>query len=299
MKFLIIGSKGFIGSNLVNFLNNEGYQVFEADVVVDYEKQDNYFLVDATNANYHAIFEQQSFDVCINCAGAASVPASIKQPHRDFQLNTVNVFKLLDAIRHYQPECKYINLSSAAVYGNPQRLPVHERDEAKAISPYGYHKKMSEQICEEFFRFFKVKTCSLRIFSAYGEGLRKQLFWDLAQKAQKATEIRLFGTGYESRDFIYIGDLVRAILLVTENAKFHGEAINIANGREITIREAVKSFYSFFDKKINVNFSGESRPGDPNNWQADIQQLIGLGYKSEFTLEKGLQNYYEWLKKRE
>lgn len=298
MKFLIIGSKGFIGSNLVNFLINAGHRVFEADVIVDYEKQDSYFLVDATNADYHAIFEQQPFDVCVNCSGAASVPDSIKQPHRDFQLNTVNVFKLLDAIRHYQPLCKFINLSSAAVYGNPKKLPINENDEANAISPYGYHKRMSEQICEEFYRFFNIKTCSLRIFSAYGEGLKKQLFWDLSQKALNSTQISLFGTGHESRDFMYIGDLVRAILLVAENAKFQGEVINIANGLEITIQEAVETFYGLYDQKISLNFSGESRPGDPNNWQADIQQLISLGYKSNFTLEKGLQNYNEWLKKK-
>lgn len=299
MKFLIIGSKGFIGSSLVNFLLNAGHEVFEADVVVDYEKQDSYFLVDATNADYHAIFEKQPFDVCVNCSGAASVPDSIKQPHRDFQLNTVNVFKLLDAIRHYQPECKFINLSSAAVYGNPKHLPVNESDDSNAISPYGYHKRMSEQSCEEFYRFFKVKTCSLRIFSAYGEGLKKQLFWDLAQKALKSNEISLFGTGYESRDFIYIGDLVRAILIVAENAEFQGEVINIANGQEITIKQAVKTFYNLFDKKINVIFSGESRPGDPNNWQADIQILTRLGYVPKFSLEQGLQNYYKWLKRKD
>ncbi|MDD3742466.1 MAG: GDP-mannose 4,6-dehydratase [Lentimicrobiaceae bacterium] len=298
MKFLIIGSKGFIGSNLAKYLISLKYQVFESDVVIDYEKQENYFLVDATNANYHDIFQQVTFDVCVNCSGAASVYDSLNNPHRDFQLNTVNVFKLLDAIRHYQPECRYINISSAAVYGNPMSLPVKESDQLNAISPYGYHKVVSEQICEEFHRFFKMKTCNLRIFSAYGEGLKKQLFWDLWLKASKSTEVKLFGTGRESRDFIYIGDLVHAILLVALNAKFNGESINIANGNEVTIEEAVKTFYSIFDKKIEVSFSGESRPGDPNNWRADIQKINDLGYKPVYSLKQGLQNYYQWLKTR-
>lgn len=299
MNFLIIGSKGFIGSHLVNFLKNESHEVYEADVIVDYEKNDNYFVIDASNADYHSIFENNNIDVCVNCSGAASVPDSIKQPHRDFQLNTVNVFKILDAIRHYQPDCNFINLSSAAVYGNPKSLPIHEKDDTKPISAYGYHKWMSEQICEEFHRFFNIKTCSLRIFSAYGEGLKKQLFWDLAQKALKSKEVRLFGSGGESRDFIYISDLVRAILIIAEKAAFKGEAINVANGMEITIAHVAKTFYQFFDQSVDLDFSGESRPGDPNNWQADITHLSTLGYKPQYSIEEGLQNYVLWLKKKD
>lgn len=299
MNFLIIGSKGFIGTHLVNFLKKESHEVYEADVIVDYEKNDNYFVIDASNADYHSIFENNNIDVCVNGSGAASVPDSIKQPHRDFQLNTVNVFKILDAIRHYQPDCKFINLSSAAVYGNPKSLPIHEKDDTKPISPYGYHKWMSEQICEEYYRFFNIKTCSLRIFSAYGEGLKKQLFWDLGQRALRSNEVRLFGTGGESRDFIYITDLVRAILIIAEKAAFKGEAINVANGIEITIAHVAKTFYQFFDQSVDLGFTGESRPGDPNNWQADITQLSALGYKPQYSIEEGLQNYVEWLKKRD
>lgn len=297
-NILVIGSKGFIGSNLVDCLLNKEHNVYEADVIVDYEKSDHYFLIDASNADYHAIFENNSIDVCVNCSGAASVPDSIKQPHRDFQLNTVNVFKILDAIRHYQPHCKFINLSSAAVYGNPQSLPIHEKDDAKPISPYGYHKWMSEQICEEYYRFFNIKTCSLRIFSAYGEGLKKQLFWDLAQKAINSNEVRLFGTGRESRDFIYITDLVRAIFIIAEKAAFNGEAINVANGVEMSIGHVANTFYQFFDQSVDLGFSGESRPGDPNNWQADITHLSALGYKPQYSIEEGLQSYVVWLKKR-
>ncbi len=164
MKSLIIGSKGFIGSNLVKYLNSSGHQVFEADVVVDYENPEHYFLVDATNSDYHSIFEQVQFDVCVNCSGAASVPDSIKKPHRDFVLNATNVFKLLEAIRVHQPACKFINLSSAAVYGNPRQLPISEKMEAKPISPYGYHKWMSEQICIEFHKFFWIKNLQLANF---------------------------------------------------------------------------------------------------------------------------------------
>lgn len=296
MKYLIIGSKGFIGESLKKYLENkQETAVWGADVVVDYVDTEKYFLIDASNSDYKSIFETQGFDVCINCSGAASVPDSILHPLRDYQLNTVNVFKILDAIRTYQPKCKFINLSSAAVYGNPNLLPIKENAPALPLSPYGIHKLQSEQICSEFFRFFGIATCSLRIFSAYGEGLKKQLFWDLYRKTKDQKKINLFGNGKESRDFIYILDLLDAIELVANKADFHGEAINIANGEEVFIEDCVASFYNNFDQTIDYCFSGEGRAGDPNNWIADISMLKSLGYERKFNLEKGLENYYKWI----
>ena len=296
MKILIIGSKGFIGQHLKKFLTAKQQEVWGADVMVDYAHAEQYFLIDATNADYHTIFQEQAFDICINCSGAASVPDSLQHPMRDYHLNAMNVFKLLDAIRLFQPACKFINLSSAAVYGNPVLLPVKENATAAPVSPYGFHKQMSEQICEEFFRFFNIATCSLRIFSAYGEGLKKQLFWDLFQKTKAGGMISLFGTGKESRDFIYIDDLVQAIWLVAQQADFKGQAINIANGKEIFIEDCVKTFYGFFDQSIQYEFIGSGRAGDPNNWVADIAALQQLGYQQQHDLAQGLKKYYEWIK---
>ena len=255
-----------------------------------------YFLIDASNADYHSVFQESAFDLCINCSGAASVPDSLQHPLRDYNLNTANVFKLLDAIRLYQPACKFINLSSAAVYGNPQMLPITETAGKAPVSPYGIHKWMSEKICEEFYLFFGISTCSLRIFSAYGEGLKKQLFWDLFQKTKLGDAISLFGTGKESRDFIYINDLVQAIYLVAKQGDFKGEAINIANGEEVMIEDCVNSFYGFFEKSIQFQFMGQGRAGDPNNWVADISNLQQLGYQQQYSLEQGLKRYYEWIK---
>ncbi|HAT66577.1 MAG TPA: dTDP-glucose 4,6-dehydratase, partial [Flavobacteriaceae bacterium] len=149
MNILIIGSKGFIGSHCVRHFAME-HDVWECDVVTDYNN-DQYFLIDATNASFDEVFASQAYDVCINCSGAASVPDSIKNPQRDFMLNVTNVFKQLDAIRKHQPRCKYINLSSAAVYGNPKSLPIAENHQLQPISPYGNHKKMAEEVCKDFY----------------------------------------------------------------------------------------------------------------------------------------------------
>ncbi len=298
MRILIIGSKGFIGTHAIKHFQKQGREVWGSDVMVDYTSE-RYCLIDSTNADFHAIFENIPLDVCINCSGAASVPDSLNHPLRDYTLNTVNVFKILDAIRQYQPTCKFINLSSAAVYGNPSVLPIKETSNLYPLSPYGWHKLQAEEICQEFYSFYKIPTCSLRIFSAYGEGLKKQLFWDLAQKIQSNSTIKLFGTGEESRDFIHVSDLIKAIEIIILKSNFKGEKINVANGKEIKIKDIVKCFYSNWDNKIEYSFSGEERKGDPNNWVADIDILKSMGYTSQLDIEEGLKKYYEWIIKVE
>jgi UDP-glucose 4-epimerase len=208
-KILIVGSKGFIGSNLGKYLNIlASVEVWGCDVVTDYGAS-NYYLIDASNSDFEELFQAHSFDICFNCSGSASVPDSLLHPLRDFYLNSLNVFKMAEAIRKYRPECKFLNISSAAVYGNPEQLPIKETAALMPISPYGYHKLQSENICEEFNRFYNIQTCSVRIFSAYGNGLKKQLFWDISQKLSKNNEVVLFGTGMESRDFIHIDSCKR------------------------------------------------------------------------------------------
>jgi hypothetical protein len=197
LRILIIGSKGFIGSHTIRFLSETmGHECWGCDVIVDYNNS-RYFLADSTNGDFNELFTAIEFDVCVNCSGAASVPDSLQHPFRDFSLNTFNVIKILEAIRKHTPTCRFINLSSAAVYGNPLRLPISEKDECRPVSPYGLHKLSAEALCKEYYDYFKIRTCSLRIFSAYGNGLQKQIFWDIAKKAIKAhTKIkRSFVTG--------------------------------------------------------------------------------------------------------
>lgn len=293
MKVLIIGSKGFIGSHCVSYFSRQE-DVWECDVVTDYDN-DNYFIVDATQADYTQCFKDQTYDLCINCSGAASVPDSVKHPQRDFALNVANVYKMLDAIRTHNPTCKFINLGSAAVYGNPDELPVKESQTVHPVSPYGHHKLMAESICQEFYQFFDIATCSVRIFSAFGPGLKKQLFWDLYKKSLHAEEVVLYGTGNETRDFIYVEDLVRALEGIYLNGSFQGDAINIGRGIETPISEAVAAFYKSLGFKGKVIFIGENRVGDPLHWVADISKIRAMNVHPEEDLTSGLRKYVAWL----
>lgn len=296
IRILIIGSRGFIGSHTERYFSGKKeYEVYTCDVVTDYSAH-NYFQIDAANADYHEVFQEQSFDVCINCSGAASVPDSLVHPGRDFMLNTVNVFKLLDAIRKYAPHCRFINLSSAAVYGNPSSLPIREDAGCKPVSPYGLHKEQAEMICREFSLFFGIRTCMLRIFSAYGEGLKKQLFWDIAAKARENSgTMMLFGTGRESRDFIHVADIVKVIELVLDKAEFTAEVYNVANGEEVTIEQAASLLLQHLGWKGSLGFQGVTRAGDPVNWRADISKISQMGYRQAYSIDKGLKSYTEWL----
>lgn len=295
MKIVIIGSRGFIGSYIHQYFQNQGNYVVGCDVVTDYVNT-NYFQIDATNSDFYQLFNKFDFDICINCSGAASVPDSLTNPIKDFYLNTVNVYKILEAIKIYRPLCKFINISSAAVYGNPVVLPTKETDTLNPMSPYGIHKLMAENICKEFSEFYKINTCSIRVFSAYGEGLKKQIFWDLHKKFENPFNIDLFGTGNETRDFIHIADVANAIQAVVDHANFKGEAINIANGNEISIKEAVELFADIYQWKGNISFSGNQRKGDPTRWKADISVLESFGYLQRISLKNGLTRYIKWIK---
>ena len=293
-KILIIGSKGFIGSHAFSYFKKLNYRVLGCDVVTDYVNED-YIQIEATNSDYNTIFENNKIDVCINCSGAASVPLSIKFPLKDFNLNTLNVFKILEAIRTCQPKCKFINLSSAAVYGNPESLPIKENFKLSPLSPYGIHKMQAEQICREYNAYYNVATCSLRIFSAYGNGLMKQLFWDLYKKFKSGDLVELYGTGNETRDFIHVEDVINAIHQVIKNGLFNGNEINIANGEEYTIEFVAELFKNSLDPKKEISFNNKVKEGDPLNWRADISKLQSFGYKRTVSLENGIKRYINWV----
>lgn len=279
MRVIIFGSKGFVGSQLCqNFLRN-GYRVLE----INRCQQLNVQVLNG-------------IDIFINCAGSSNVSMSIECPKIDFEKNVVLVQVLLEAIRlSGNVNLKFINLSSAAVYGNPQQLPICESNQCTPISPYGYHKKIAEQLLLEYAQCYGLNSLTLRLFSAYGVGQRKMLLWDLHQKIVNSNgEITLFGTGEESRDFIHMVDIYQQLILAIENSKFDGEALNVANGKEVYIKSIVEIYKKHYPKSFTYQFNGENRTGDPLNWCADISIMKNWGYQNEIGIEEGIKNYINW-----
>lgn len=297
MKILIIGSKGFIGSHCVDYFTAKGFEVFQADV--NESTESNFYKIESQNSDFSKPFKGHQFDVCINASGSAHVGFSFENPSKDFELNVVNVQKIVVAIRDYNIDCKLINFSSAAVYGNPKVLPITENSSCKPLSPYGFHKLQSELLLTEYHKFFGLNTCSLRVFSAYGPRLKKQLFWDLYQKSIQDEVVSLFGTGNETRDFIYIDDLMQIMDLVILNSPFQGSIYNVASQVETTISGATQAFLNEFSPEKKVAFNGKVKVGDPNNWLADMENLRKYGFKPEYNLSLGLKKYAEWLREKE
>jgi UDP-glucose 4-epimerase len=297
MKVLILGSEGFIGSHLVRFFLKKEYSVFGCDL---YECSRSgtytYFKVSRLSPEWEGIFSSNTFDYCINASGTGSVPFSMTHPFTDFESNALDVIRILDNIRRLMPGCRYLHISSAAVYGNPRNLPVREEDVLHPLSPYGWHKLVSEQICREYHEIFGVAIVIVRPFSVYGSGLNKQLLWDVCKKLQLEDKVTLYGTGKESRDFIHVEDLCALLDIIIHKSSFTLEVYNAANGQQVTIENIVGLLHSSFECDKEMCFNGNQRAGDPLNWEADTTKIIALGYRPAITLEQGIQEYVQYFK---
>lgn len=298
-KVLITGVAGFIGSHIARYFSQKKQYVFGIDIRPQEELPfiDRYLSLKLPSDNMSGIIRDYQPHLCIHCAGPASVDYSVKNPIIDFNASVLATLNLLDAIRQNAPMCKCIFLSSAAVYGNSIKPLIDEDHPLNPISPYGFHKKISEDICKEFAVVYGLRTTSVRIFSAYGPGLKRQVLWDICRKAIMEPELILEGTGNESRDFVHVSDIVSAINIIVEKGLFIGEVYNVASGTETLIRDLANLLLHELNKKVCARFNGNIPASIPHKWRADISNLKSLGYIPKITLEKGIEEYVKWVKK--
>jgi nucleoside-diphosphate-sugar epimerase len=296
LRILILGSEGFIGGHCVAHFTSGNHDVAGADLFEQPSRDYSYQKISRLSSELDELLERQAFDAIINAAGSGNVPYSMTHPVLDFEANCLDTVRLLDGIRRHQPKCKYLHLSSAAVYGNPSRLPIAEEDETLPLSPYGWHKLMAEQLCKEYSNLFGLRTAIARPFSVYGPGLKKQMFWDLYQKTKSGGPIELIGTGKESRDYIHVLDLVHAFENILEKSAMNADVYNIASGEEFTIEKVVRIYFDALNIKNGYAFNGQVRKGDPLNWRADVGRLTALGFSCEIELKQGLLELGDWLK---
>jgi len=295
---IVTGAAGFIGSHAARHFRDQGWSVIGIDSVAHenapLENMATYHCLQLPDKALNSILIEHSPEAFIHCAGTSSVERSISDPAADFHNNTVLTFEVLNALRLNVPLCRFIFLSSAAVYGNPSILPVTEETVIAPISPYGFHKWQCEQICREFHRVYGVSTAIVRIFSAYGPGLKRQVIWDICHKIDAKKDFVLQGTGRESRDFIHISDIVRAVDFVASLERMAADVYNLACGREITIAELAGMVLRAFGSDQQIKFDNISSPGMPTNWRADITKLRNLGFNPNIRIEDGIREFVKW-----
>jgi UDP-glucose 4-epimerase len=294
MKILIIGCNGFLGKSFSDFFSKKDLTVYGCDVVDHFEANIIYFKTNQENDGLDVFLQKNEIDVCINAAGSGNVGYSFEDPLADYHSNSSAVARILNLLRIYQPRCKFIHISSAAVYGNPASLPVNEKNVCKPISPYGYHKWISEIICKEYYELFGMAISIVRPFSVYGEGQKKQLFWDLCKKLDQSDEVYLFGTGKESRDFMHVMDLAKLLLHIIQSSTFSCNIFNAASGIETSIADVADVFTKYYNGKKKIFFSEKEKTGDPSNWRADISLIKNIGYTPSIVFEQGIENYIKW-----
>lgn len=305
-SLLITGVAGFIGRYVARLFFENNWHVIGIDNILPENAPlanlSSYHQLKLPNSALNAILREKSPDVCVHCAGKASVGLSLSDPYTDFYSNTVLTFEILNSLRLNIPKCRFIFLSSAAVYGNPESLPVKETQTLAPLSPYGFHKLQCEQLCQEFTQIYGLSTASVRIFSAYGAGLRRQVIWDICRKAidlhkhstLAQNQLKLMGTGKESRDFIHAVDIAYALMIIAESAPMQGESYNLGSGKEVTIELLAKLILECLETNKKLEFDGIIPKGNPLNWQADLTKIEQLGFKTSIPLEKGIENVVNW-----
>ncbi len=300
-SILITGSNGFIGSQLCKYFFGKDYFIYGVSKSPPKKTNLNFFkdhfVGEILGEKVQIFIKEIKPDYIFHCAGNSSIQNSIKDPKNDFYNNSYLTFEFLNFIRQFSPHSEFYFFSSAAVYGDPPRLPISETLIPNPISPYGYHKYISENMCFEFSKLYSLKIVVLRIFSAYGEGLKRQILYDLMQKFLNDDKILLKGTGKESRDFIHVFDICKAIELIMNKKNKSLEIYNIGNGEEISIEKIAELFSVYLKSSKKIEFDNKKNLGMPLNWRSDITKLHNIGFRRSVSFAKGVEEYIDWFKK--
>ena len=244
-KALVTGGAGFIGSNLVDRLINDGIEVIILDDLSTGKKENlhpkaKWFNVSLQNLDSDFYF--QGVDVVFHLAALARVQPSIEDP---ILFDTVNVGGTLRVLNYAHKEGvkRVIYSASSSCYGDTEIFPTPETASTNPLSPYGLQKYIGEQYCKMFSEVYGLDTCSLRYFNIYGEKMSLDGAYCLAigifaKQMLEGKPLTITNDGNQKRDFTYVGDVVEAnILAATHKNKLNGESFNIGNGNNFSINE--------------------------------------------------------------
>jgi UDP-glucose 4-epimerase len=220
-------------------------------------------------------------------AALASVPGSVEDPLATSEINIGGTLKVLLAARDNKVK-KVIYASSSSVYGDTSAMPQKEDMPLNPISPYALTKLTGEHYCHIFRQMYGLATVCLRYFNIYGPRQSSQyaaVIPAFIQRACQGLPPVIFGDGAQSRDFVFVKDVVQANILAAESGA--EGAYNIGSGRSITIRELAESILRVMGKNLTLVYE-EPRSGELKHSLADITKARGFGYQPRWTLEDGL-----------
>jgi len=317
MRILVCGGAGYIGSNMANVLAGAGHKPIIFDnlsrghraAVRDFE------FVEGDLANYELVadtLKRQKIDAVMDFAALIEVGESVLEPLKYYRNNFSTTSVLLSAMEKTGVE-KFVFSSTAAVYGTPAEIPITEDCPTHPINPYGETKLAAERMCCYQSRAGRLRYAALRYFNACGAGSNCTLGEDhrpeshlipltIQAAMQKRSDIRIFGTDYETpdgtciRDYIHVSDLCRAHLLALDKLETSSELVyNLGNSKGYSVREVIETVREVSGSDFRV-IESERRAGDAAVLTADAEKAKEeLGWATEFNdLKEIVSTAWQW-----
>jgi len=297
---LVTGGAGFIGSHLVNRLLEAGHSVRvldnlstgTRDHLSSVSAQIEWLEGDASDP-HTAARAVCDIEVVFHLAALPSVPLSVKNPLLTHQHCATATVSLLEAARHAGVK-RLVLASSCGVYGERPELPKQEDQLPQTLSPYTAAKLASEQYCQAFAACYELETVCLRYFNVYGPRQDPTspysavipLFIEAFRQGRQPT---IFGDGRQSRDFVYVEDVVQANLKAAFADGISGEIFNVGAGQATTLLELADRISELLGRESHPVFE-PPRTGDVRHSWADLSKIRRrLGYEPQYSLAEGLR----------
>lgn len=297
MIFLITGAAGFLGSNLANRLTREGHHVRGLDDLSTGDPQvlngEVHFTRGDVNDRPKLWTLLQEVDCVYHLAARVSVPESIIYPREYNAANVGGTVSLMEAMRDVGVR-RVVFISSGAVYGDQQDQPVRETAIPYPRSPYAVSKLAAEFYVRTIGDLWGIETVSLRVFNAYGPGQHlppshPPVIPNFLRQAIRGGTIVVHGDGLQTRDYVYVDDVVSAMIAAATAPGLDNQVINIGSGSQTSVRELVRLMLETARSQVEVMYNPINDPG-VSRLCADISLAREkLGYQPSISLADGLR----------
>ena len=302
-RIVVTGGAGFIGSHIAWELVRDNEVIIIDNLYTGKEENvpPGAKLVKADIRDYGAIAGLiSSADYVFHEAAQVSVVESVHDPVFTEEVNVLGTLNILRAL--LEGHGKLVFASSAAVYGDNPNLPLRETERPRPLSPYGVTKATGEEYLRVFHELYGLPVVALRYFNVFGPRQSANQYAGVISifinRALNSEPLVIYGDGKQTRDFIYVKDVVKANLIAAESRRANGRVFNVATGKETSILELATRVIEITGANSPIIFD-KPRPGDIRHSLADIGGIMKLGFEPQWSLEEGLKRTVEWYSKLE